>query len=486
MKLIIKIVIIIVVAIIIWFVCFTGEDNSSYLWIIPLTEYRHYGVISYCLFIGFGMMSLFGFDKNETHPIINKLIKVISISILYVGAFLFFLPIIILPVMLGLITIITRTYSNNYPIFVLLECVFTIVIVTYISIIVLIKFTQKYRFIASLRILFICSSLLLCVLYLVSGISSLSATDEEYIWIGLLFNVMTLFIVGWLMFKELYFIVYDKKQYLLYLRSFQFDRNEIEVAGYLNVVGLPVMKIGNPNTFFPKGAGDVFYLPTVNWKKQLNYYIDRAKYIFSVVDMTEGVLWEMFEHQEQSDKFVYYISNSENLRVLLKRIPKQRKTILMECIEVLSNIPSINRCAFHIRDGKCYYSDPETILKMMVCSENLNNVNFFRVVNTHREPYFKVTSNKTDSKDYYKYIDLGRILVRTSKRFVNRSVSIPLTIAFYLFWLLFMLIMIAGLICVFLPDSFYLWVGIEPWTIGERIVCFIVVLFMINLVRSEK
>ena len=483
MRAITKIGIIIAVALTIWIICFTGEDDSAYLWIIPLTEFRHYGVVGYCLLIGFGMLFLFGYDENKTHPIVNKLIKVISISILYVGAFLFFLPFLILPVIIGLITVIKRTYSNYYPLFVLLVCLFTIVIVAYISIIVLIKFTQKYRFIASLRILFICSLLLLALLFLISVFDSFGITDNDYIVYGLMFITIILFVAGWLIFKEWYFIVYDKKQYLLYLRSFQFDKNEIEVAKYLKVTGLPVMKIGNPNTFFPKGAGDVFYLPTVNWKKQLNYYIDRAKYIFSVVDMTEGVLWEIFEHQEQTDKFIYYISNSKHLCELLKRLPKQRKTILMECLEVLSNTPSINNCAFYIRDDKCYYSDPETILKLVINHESKKDIKSFKITMLYREPYF---NNRRNTKDYYKYIDCGRFFLRNSKCFIRSSGSILLSIVFTVIWFMSILFLIGAIICLFMPDSFYLWVGIEPWTTGERIECFLVALFMANLMRNKK
>ena len=166
-------------------------------------------------------------------------------------------------------------------------------------------------------------------------------------------------------YSDFHFFFYEKENYLLFLRSFVFDKNEKTIELPLKEAGMPILKIGDPKTFFPKGIGDVFYLPSHDWRPQLDYYIKHARYIFSVVDATEGVLWEMFNHMDSMPKFIYYVSDKKALVNIQQeaQLAKFASTALMFCIKKIEFDDSITQCAFCIRGGVCLYSDASTIIQ---------------------------------------------------------------------------------------------------------------------------
>ena len=297
----------------------------------------------------------------------------------------------------------------------------------------------------------------------------------SFIWIAL----------GYVMFNDFHFIVYDKKHYLLYLRSFQFDKNEHTISEPLEVVGIPVLKIGNPKTFFPKGVGDVFYLPSADWKKQLNYYIDRAEYVFSVVDITEGVLWEMFEHLEQYNKFVYHITDKEHLRVILSNAPKQeyKDSFLMKCYETILNDPKIQSCSIHIKDGICYYSDAGTILKLISGQAPISGIPHFTIEDWNLLSARFVGTNV--KRDYYKSLDATRWFIRAYKWIVSTIAKIVAKAFESILGFCMVIIPTLAIVLAVMPSAVFRWADVEPWGIGERAGALLVAILWISITKSK-
>lgn len=238
------------------------------------------------------------------------------------------------------------------------------------------------------------------------------------------------------LYSDFHFLIYDKENYLLFLRSFRFDNKEYTLNLTLKEFGLPVLKIGNPKTFFPKGVGDVFYLPSSNWKKQLDYYISHAKYIFSVVDATEGVLWEMFKHLDSIEKFVYYISDKATLHKFLmeNESGEYSNTSLMYCFKKILSDNSIEQCAFCIREGVCYYSDEITIIHFVVKHEKTDTIKSFTI--DFQNFIIPIAKSEDKYKEQYNSIDKLRELSRIMKRLFKHNLSITgfiLRLVFFVF-----------------------------------------------------
>lgn len=177
-----------------------------------------------------------------------------------------------------------------------------------------------------------------------------------------LFGVVILCVTGLILGENfiytIHFLVYSKKQYALFLRSFAYDEKETEIWNRLDNINLPILKIGNPKNIFPYGIGDTFFLPTSNWKKQINFYVKKATVVICVVDSTEGVLWEMLNYIDESNKFIYYISNRKSLQDVINKIDEKLKSIpLMMCVNYILSETLLDKVGFCIVDNRFYYSE---------------------------------------------------------------------------------------------------------------------------------
>lgn len=114
----------------------------------------------------------------------------------------------------------------------------------------------------------------------------------------------------------------DRNDILLFLRRFSYDEKEDPCLAAINdyicqpmAPHYTVLKIADPSTFYCyKNFGCEFlYLPTTNWKQTLNSYIEKASLVVMVLDYSEGVLWEAFEHHDQKEKYIYYLPSKKQL-----------------------------------------------------------------------------------------------------------------------------------------------------------------------------
>ncbi|MEJ8770326.1 hypothetical protein [Prevotella sp. HCN-7019] len=149
---------------------------------------------------------------------------------------------------------------------------------------------------------------------------------------------------------------------ILYLRSFNSDKDkhqkqiEESLVKVCNNLNLRICKIANPIRF--NSNVREFCLPVSNWKNELNFYIARAKYIFCIIDITEGVLWEMFEHQKFINKYIYCIRNKKTLQEILtnKIFRKYDNSKLMISLKTISKSNYNGTIFLRIDSSECFYS----------------------------------------------------------------------------------------------------------------------------------
>lgn len=187
--------------------------------------------------------------------------------------------------------------------------------------------------------------------------------------------------------KNLNFLLYGENNYYLYLRSFQYDEKEDYLMSLLPGGGKQIMKIGNPSSLQLKKilsnrskSYDVLYLPSSNWQKHLDYYINKAYSIISVVDDTQGVIWEMFQHPEYYDKIVFYVDSNEKLNKLETIIAETTDSDLSPqlycCVQSLNMRNISTPFVFWIKQNRCYYDTDVTIVSSLL-STKLDHVSEF-------------------------------------------------------------------------------------------------------------
>lgn len=140
-----------------------------------------------------------------------------------------------------------------------------------------------------------------------------------------------------------------KGKYLLFLRSFEYDKRW-ESSRLANLLRfsipnlLSIKRIGDPQTFFSMRLGiDTFYLSNLNWKKEVAELISDAVIVFCVVDVTEGLFWEMFYHTNQINKYIYYLEDRRKcieLTHVLEKNEALKDNILTDAFKMMLNVPA--------------------------------------------------------------------------------------------------------------------------------------------------
>ena len=241
-------------------------------------------------------------------------------------------------------------------------------------------------------------------------------------------KLAVIFVISWVYFFIISTLwrqsngVFIMKLYpdILYLRSFNSDKDKhqkqieetlVKVCSNLN---LRICKIANPIRF--NSNVREFCLPFSNWINELNFYIARAKYIFCIIDITEGVLWEMFEHQEFINKYIYCIRNKNTLQEILtnKIFRKFDNSKLMISLKTISNLNYNGTIFLRFDSSKCFYS---LNLKAILTNYKDNpKISSFTVDYTHSEHIENAN---------YKRRDLLQRFERSLVEFSNGLAKIP-------------------------------------------------------------
>lgn len=190
--------------------------------------------------------------------------------------------------------------------------------------------------------------------------------------------------------RELNCFLYAEDSYYLYLRSFQFDKKADSLLKTLPSDGKQIMKIGNPSSrLFPNLRSnstiyhDVMFLPSSNWKKHLDYYIYKAFSVISVVDDTQGVVWEMFHHSEYYHKIVFYVDSSEKLCNLERMIAESEEfkssPLLFYCISHLNKLELRAPFVFWIKGKRCYYDNANMVTSLLSTKLDCESKYYFNI-----------------------------------------------------------------------------------------------------------
>ena len=206
-----------------------------------------------------------------------------------------------------------------------------------------------------------------------------------------LINIFPGALVLYICRRNLNSFMYAQDSFYLYLRSFKFDKNEDALLNLLPKEKRQIMKIGNPTSrLFPnlwsKNSmyNDIFFLPSSNWKKHLDFYIYKAFSIISVVDDTPGVVWEMFNHPEYFYKIVFYVDSNVKLRNLELMVRKSEELNmspnLCNCIHHLIELNISTPFVFWIKDNKCFYNSNISIISSLLKSKlNVSSDQYFDI-----------------------------------------------------------------------------------------------------------
>lgn len=358
----------------------------------------------------------------------NKIWKLLCAIIGYCGLFLFLVAAVLLvaePIVEQFLYVCCLIL-NRLPVFSFIT--FSILAITVFStflLLIQIRFTNWVTNIALLRVYTLAlaygSIIFLLILLSIGVFYSIYCKDVFHLfgpyYVTNTVNVLFLFVflicivaviyIFRALSKDLRVLVYHRDSYILFLRSFTFDSYEHEIYPVLNKVlfhipHLHILKIGNPKTFWPKGIGECFYLPSKNWQKHLDYYIERAQFVFSVVDNTEGVLWEMFNHIKHYPKFIFYISDINKLRNIVNTNTSQEveEHVLMKCFRELLNKDSIKRGAFFLYNNQCYYSNDSEYIVECRMNNKLKGLQSF----TAEYVIDEVISKESPDVSYYDFL----------------------------------------------------------------------------------
>jgi hypothetical protein len=101
------------------------------------------------------------------------------------------------------------------------------------------------------------------------------------------------------------------------------------------------MKIGNPQTIFAN-CSDYYtvYIQTKNWMSALEKYIKYSKLVFLQLDNSEGVIWEAFYNMTYLNKYIYNISDFNQVQFIIDIISSRKE---------LCNEPKLKKMQLFLR-----------------------------------------------------------------------------------------------------------------------------------------
>lgn len=406
---------------------------------------------------------------------------------LVIAPLLFFIAIGII-VLLGYVLFYNPMYfiyQKSFPVFITLVSLSVIaIILTVAHKRELCRLHTRYDFLAILRTLF-CVDIstigyLLLFIGIVEGYCEISSfitifkvNDYDLIELGtVLFKPFINLLPGGLVLyycrRELNCFLYAEDSYYLYLRSFQFDDKEDSLLKRLPAGGKQIMKIGNPSShLFPNIRSqktmyhDVLFLPSSNWKKHLDYYIYKAFSVISVIDDTQGVVWEMFHHSEYYHKIVFYVDSNEKLCKLEAMVAESEEfkssPILYYCISHLNKLELCTPFVFWIKGKHCYYDNVDMLSSLLSTKLDCESKNYFDIDSAYGATISKSSLN--DEEVYKKWNMASGLLSIVRKTFSLINAKLPLVL-FALF------IIVSFLFCLLLLVGF-VWFGVESIIQGE-------------------
>lgn len=160
--------------------------------------------------------------------------------------------------------------------------------------------------------------------------------------------------------SRIFYVTIPKIKYNFFLRPFYKDSYleiDDEIKKYfpdeLVEIANPITKYGNESF-----NGSSFFLPVKDWKRELEYYIRRANLVFCCIGHSDGVKWEMFEHDEQLHKFIFYNDGIVSCDNIIESVGASNyaSSKVYNALCRIGTIDISGRYYFIVRDNICLYS----------------------------------------------------------------------------------------------------------------------------------
>lgn len=161
--------------------------------------------------------------------------------------------------------------------------------------------------------------------------------------------------------ERVYYITIPHLKYNFFLRPFFKDENlTIDKDIRANFPEYELVEIADPMTKNGNANfnGKSLFLPTKDWKRELSYYIKRANLVFCCIGDSDGVKWEMFEHDNILDKYVFYYDGSVSIQEIVNSV-KHKKHMNSKMFAMLNSMQNLSCVApfyFFTRENSCYYT----------------------------------------------------------------------------------------------------------------------------------
>lgn len=228
-------------------------------------------------------------------------------------------------------------------------------------------------------------------------------------------------------------------KYTLYLRSFKDHSMDHPLNGVLSQFPHPIWQVANPGLYSDNSIISSFYLPTANWKKHIDYYIDRAEMVFVKLAKTVGVQWEIFHHDQYIEKFIFYIPGNTGATLTKTYNEFNSNHPITKCISTISTIAR-GPVFFCLYRNICYYSiSISDIISFLQTRRPTAIVNSFIF---EYETQNKISVARENRKDY----KLKDSIIRTLKPLTISNVVIILGRAGLALIYCIILIFVAGFI----------------------------------------
>lgn len=177
-----------------------------------------------------------------------------------------------IPIGRGIYYIVIELFSPNYKYVAILLITFPLLTLLFlIGLVLSVRENKHFRLILFLRLAFWSNLFFSCVILILCNVKMFASSNSDPKGLAALLLTMCSCYVLYRFFNNINLIVYEKKSFILYLRSFISDKNKNSVLKSLSLSSLPVLKIGNPSSLLQQGHGDTLYLPTLSWKRQVSY-----------------------------------------------------------------------------------------------------------------------------------------------------------------------------------------------------------------------
>lgn len=213
--------------------------------------------------------------------------------------------------------------------------------------------------------------------------------------------------------EKVYYMTIPHLKYNFFLRPFSMDdslkideeiKNNFTECELIEIAD-PITKQGNANF-----TGKSFFLPTKDWKRELSYYIKRAQLVFCCVGTSDGVKWEMFEHDTILDKYIFYYGSSISIKEILQdiRLTKHTHSKVHSLLKSMQKHSLVGPLYFVIRRNDCYYSTELSSIASFIKEEKRTDQLYSFEFEYHKkENVERINTWKTNMVYYFK--DLGRV-----------------------------------------------------------------------------